>query len=368
MMNVATQIAVALLGCWEPVAGGRFGELTCVTMGADAAELRVVTIVPGSQTTESVLRLDGKQHPVTAAGCTGWESATISRDGERIHVAAEVSCDNGPTRRRSAALLITSRGEWLHAEGSGIATVGNVQLQVMRPYLGMAPGSVRDAVEATAADAELAREALKLRQPTASDLVELADLGMAAPVIDVVVAAGHPKSFNLGVAGPSVTELAGGAGDQRVREVPVFYGFGFPGFYYNDFYSLYGCGSAYWGSPYSLFNDTRYCGMYSFYGYGRDPWGRYAGGYWPGTFPLGPVIIRPSGRTEAGGRMVKGQGYTKPGSTTSTRSAEPRSSTASSSGGTRSPSGTTSGGSSRGGSTSGGSSSGGTRTAQPRKP
>lgn len=366
MMNVATQIAVALLGCWEPAASGRSGELTCVTMGADASELRVVTIAPGRPTTESVLRLDGKQHPIDADGCTGWESATPSRDGARIHVAAEVSCENGPTRRRSAALLITPNGEWLHAEGVGIAKVGNVQMQILRPHLGTIPASVREAVHASAAEAESAREALRRERPTASDLVELAELGMAEPIIDVVVAAGHPRSFALGVANAGITPVEAGASDRsHFRDGPVFYGFGYPGFYHNDWYSLYGCSDSFWASPYAFYNDSRFCGVYSYYG--RNSWSRYAGGYWPGTYPLGPVIIRPSGRPETGGRMVKGQGYTKPGSTTSTRSAQPRSTTASSSGGSKSPSGTASGGSSAG-SARGGSSSGGTRTAQPRKP
>jgi uncharacterized membrane protein YgcG len=365
MMNVATQIAVALLGCWEPVAAGGTGEITCVTMGADASELRVVTIMPGQRETESFIRLDGKQHPVDAGGCKGWESATASRDGARIHVAAEVSCENGPVRRRSAALLITPNGEWLHAEGVGIATVGNVQLQILRPYFGTMPESVRPAVGSTALEAESAREALRGERPTANDLVELEELGMAEPVIDVVVAAGHPKSFALGVGNSNVTPLEGASTRSHRYEMPVIYGFGYPGFYYGGMYSLYNCSSTFWGSPYSYYNDPRACGMYSYYA--RDPWNRYGGGYWPGMYPLGPVVIRPSGRAETGGRMVKGQGYTKPGSTTSTRTAEPRSVTSSSSGGTRSPSGTTSGSSSAG-SSSGGSSSGGTRTAQPRKP
>lgn len=366
MMQVATQIAIALLGCWEPVTGGRFGEVTCVTMGAEALHLKVVTIVPGAATRESVLRLDGTRQPVDADGCTGWEEARASSDGERIVVNAEVTCGDSPKQRRSAVLMLTSAGEWLHAEASGIAVIGNAQIQLLRPvsaYLTL-PADIRSAVLAVQAEAEVAREELKRSKAKAADLLELERMGAADDVIDVVVAASNPASFVLGVGGRTITEVADDETATRHllrAPMPAYFGFGYPGFYYSDLAFLYGCSSLY--SSRAYYADPRFCSAYSYYGY--NYWQQYRGGYWPGVLPMGPVVIRPTSPPASGGRVVRGTGYSNTGSSSGgTRTASPRSS--GSSGG--SASGSASSGGSRSGGTASGSSSSGGRTAQPRKP
>lgn len=380
MMNVATQIAIALLGCWEPVSGGRFGEVTCVTMGPEPLTLQVTTIVPGSPSTQSLLRLDGSRQPIDSDGCSGWEEARPSKDGERILLEAEVTCGSAPKQRRSAVLTITPDGEWLHAEGTGIATIGNVQLQLLRPtqLYATIPEDIRQALSPVLEEAEAARTKLALTPVTAGDLIELDDMGAADALIDVVVAAAHPRSFALGVDGRAVAGLErerGGSGRELLRPHPAMYGFGYPGVFYSDLDFMLNCSSIYGSWRYSSYADPHFCSPYSYYG--NRYWDRYLGGYWPGISPIGPVVIRPV-TPSAGGRVVKGDGYTRPGTTTGgTRSATPRGYSAgstdarrtgsgSSSGATRSSSGSSRSGSTASGSTTGSSSSG--RTAQPRKP
>lgn len=371
MMNVATQIAIALLGCWEPVSGGRFGELTCVTMGQESLTLRVVTIVPGRPTTESLLRLDGTRQPIDADGCSGWEEARPSKDGERILLEAQVTCGSAPRQRRAAVLTITPDGEWLHAEGTGIATIGNVQLQLLRPAAlhGTIPTDIREGLAPVLEEAEAARVKLAVARVSAGDLIELERMGAAAALIDVVVAAAHPNSFALGVDGRAVATLGpqrGGGESDLLLPVPATYAFGYPGIYYSDLDFLFSCSSVYGSWRYSYYADPRFCSPYSYYG--NRYWDRYQGGYWPGLVPIGPVVIRPV-TPSAGGRVVKGDGYTKPsGATSGTRSATPRGYSSGASGGSRrsgeGSSSATSGSTTTGASS--GSSSG--RTAQPRKP
>ncbi len=363
-MNVATQIAIALLGCWEPASAAR-GEMTCVTMGADASELRIVHILPGAADSESVLRLDGSRQPIAPEGCSGWESARPSRDGERIHVSAEFTCGSAPTQRRSSVLSLTPSGLWLHVEGTGIATIANAQLRALRPVASILriPSELRPSLEPVLAEAEAAREALRHARPRAADLVELEEEGVAVAVIDVLVAASNPESFVVGVGGTEISAID----DERLESgrlltpIPAYHGFGYPGFYYNDLAFLYGCSSAGFYPTWSM--DPRFCSAYSYYGYRY--WDGYRGGYWPGLYPGGTVVIRPREPASAGGRVVRGQGYTPAsGSTSGTRSAQPRSS------GTGSASAGSSAGS-RGSSSSaasGSNSSGSTRTAKPRSP
>lgn len=365
-MNVATQIAIALLGCWEPANAAR-GEMTCVTLGADAEELRIVTLVPGTADTESVLRLDGSRQPVATPGCTGWERARPSRDGERIHLDAEITCGSAPPQRRSSLLALTPAGLWLHVEGTGIATIANPQLRALRPVTSLqrTPAGLRPTLEPVLAEAEAARARLRESRPRASDLVELEEEGVAPAVIDVLVAASNPESFVIGVGGSEILPVddEGRASSRLGAPMPAYHGFGYPGFYYNDLAFLYGCSTSGFYSSWTI--DPRFCSSYSYYGYRY--WDPYRGGYWPGLYPGGIVVIRPREPASAGGRVVRGQGYTPAsGSTAGTRSAQPRSS--GTSGAARGSGSASRGSASSGSSSSGSASKGTTRTAKPRSP
>lgn len=365
----ATHPAAPWVGCWEAVDGLSAGRTCIAPTGADAMTL--YDVAPDGKVTQSTIRLDGARTPVSAEGCTGWEQARLSKDGERVLIDAEVTCDDVPQQKRSSAFVITPAGFWVQVHATGIAVVGNPRIRAFRPvasYEGL-PAEVRAAVVPNAAMGELARVAMEERTVSAKDLLELESLGVAASVIDLVVAAGYPKSFTIdaqGMAPTAVTQVAGVA----PRRADLYMANGFPMFSAYDQMLFERC---------MLFSAFSGCDLRWMYGY--SPFSRFGGSYfggwgygWPG-WGL-PVVVRPTQPAPSDpdnstrGRAVAGRGYTNEGTTT--RTASPRTETQRSGGSANaSAGGYSSGGSSAGASSAGssGSSSGGSaRTAKPRNP
>ncbi len=378
--STPSRIAIALAGCWEPATGESPGATTCVVPEDGGATLRVISLAFGREPMESRLRLNGERWPVAAEGCQGWQQAQVSTDGERILIAGEMRCGTLPAQRRSATFLITPRGEWLRAEGRGIASIGPAQVQLMRvaqTFSGVSD-ETRGAIAPLISDAEQERMRLQRSRVTSADLIEFESRGASSSIIDVVVAAGNPKAFVLDAAGAPIVAVAPteeGDPNTLLRPTPGYgFGYGNPYLSYYDYAYLSSC-SMY---GYGAFYDPRMCSMYAYSayryggGYGGAYGGWYGGGWWPGYYPGGVVVINPIDRPESGGRVVRGQGYRNAGTAGTARTATPRSVSTgtSSSGSSRSPTSTSSGSSSSGSSSSGSgsSSSSGGRTAQPRSP
>lgn len=361
---------IEFVGCWS-TPGGEGAARLCVLPESGPA-LRFVTIAADGGQSESSLRLDGERSAISANGCSGWEQARPTADRERLVVEAQITCGAGVAQKRTTVLSITPAGYLLQTTGTGIAMVVNTQLQLFAPvgsYVDI-PGSLRDAMVRVMPEAEARRVAVRSAKVSARDLVELESMGVAGPVIDVVVAAAFPAAFVIDASGGVAATVEQGqvANGRRpsaggLGGVGMFGGF--PLYSSYEWEMMRAC--AYFGG----FN----CGFglsalnYGRWGYGNGYYGFGYGypGYWPGAYPVvvRPVASQPPSQTPggtSGGRAVRGRGYTQNGD--DGMSAAPRMTTGSSSG--MGSSGSSSAGTSSTGSSSGSASGG--RTAKPRDP
>jgi hypothetical protein len=380
----AKAAALAWVGCWEPSGAAFGGTITCIVPTADLGTLRILDVARDEVREAAVLHLDGRQVPAANGDCRGWERTRVTGDGSRLVLDAEIACDNAPAQVRSGAYVLTPRGDLLIVQGSGIATVAGARIKLFHevPFLvGLVPAEVRQELSPVLGIAEATRAAVAKRKIAAKDLLELEEMGVAEPVIDVVVASGFPRSFVLDPASATIGEAPADPLDalraQERASAAVHYGFGMPGM---GWFPYSGINRCMWASM-TLFEEawclrTSQWGRYGM-AYGGYPYGWYGGGYYGGGYYGGGIVVvrpRTPERPEAGGHVSRGGGYSSGGASTGDRTASPRTratpSDARSAGSSGSAgSGSASSGSSSSSGSSGeasGSSSG--RTAQPRKP
>ena len=359
---------MAWVGCWEAADGLPSRGITCV-IPADPAALRIVSIAADGSSSEATLRLNGQRTPVDAKGCTGWEVARLSDDGDRLINESEITCAETPRQIRSGAFVITPTGDWLEVQGVGFATISSAQVRRYRSVITLAgiPVDVRDAVAPFLGEAEIARGATQHRSVSARDVLELKASGVAAPVIDIVVGAGYPKSFVIDAGGGTAIAESdrGNINGPTTPYDRYFGGYGSPMLSFLDLGLLNDCSRFGWGAFGSPF-----CNGYSMYGYNRYGTynGMYTGAYWPG-FGI-PVVVRPivvvTGTTAAGsGSAVKGRGYTQGGAVREGGGQPRYSPTTSRDGGSA---GSSSGSPAAGSSSGGSSGAAPARTAKPRDP
>ena len=311
------------LGCWVDGDSG-VGPLTCVV--PEGQGVAVLTVVDGDVTDRRVMRADGVERPVEAAGCTGVEAARFSSDGHRLYTEAELSCAGDVGQRTRGLIAMVDRDAWVEIRSMGVgdrsvawvkryaaAPPSRVAAAGLADELGTGPSraveaarmaasariTVDEVIEAHArTDAEAVRSWIAEQgQPLRLDadrLVELADAGVPAEVIDVAVAVSFPERFTVGRQGPE--------GEEMDR-----YGYG---------YGRYGSWGT-WGvwSPWSPYFYDPY--FYSPYTYGYNRWG-YGGYYGSGFYSYRPtvIVVEPSTPSPEG-RAVNGRGYTRSGTASS---------------------------------------------------
>lgn len=415
------------VGCWTPQAGaaalsitGRSAPNSFVCVVPAGGGVDVVSIVDNRIAARERVVADGARIERERDGCRGWESAAWSGDNGRVLLASEYTCPNNLTRRESGIFSMSPAGEWLDVQGVNVA--GNMTARVTRlfdagtrsldsarallaaagdngasqlfretPYVvetarmaAGAPLDLGDVAEASKQVGATVTQAwiTEVGQGYALDarsLGQLADAGVPAPVLDLMIALSHPKKFTVksseeverldGARGrngdPYGATRARGLGPSYSDYVRACLGMG-------RFSSLYGYGYGYFPGMF----DTGCSGAGATYGYSRYGYGY--GGYGYG-YPYGnayygntPVIIITNGSGSATGsgnasdpmRAVRGRGYTRGGSSADDDRRSGSSTFPSSTGGGASArtEGSSSGGSSGGGSS--GSSSG--RTAKAR--
>ena len=400
------------IGCWEAadaaglrVVGSPKAPMVCAVPSGASTGVDVVTVANGQVLDRSSLDASGQRLARTRDGCTGWESGEWAKSGSRVYVRSEYTCAGGATRASNGLLSISPRGEWLDVQNIATGSVAAIRavrmreasnlsalpadiaavLQARPRMMGVARGTastvlgMNDLVDvAQHVDSAVMQAWVVEREQgfvlDAKRLVHLADSGVPANVIDVMVALSYPKVFavnpSTGAAEMLPEDKSGAESRGRSLAVLGYDPIGFPVFGYGG---LYGdCDMPYYGSYYSYYNprsayysgcSSRY-GAYGLggYGYGSYGYGGYGyGGWYPGYRPV--VIVRGGGDNVPAGerpRVVKGRGYSQ------------GSSGGSGSSGSSGGSSSSSGGSSSSGSASGSSGSGGAaaapRTAQPRKP
>jgi hypothetical protein len=355
---------MAFVGCWEAV--GAEDELGLMCFDYDGDGLMLTNHVGGQVASTERLVADGQQRPVSVEGCEGWETVEFSDDGRRAFTRTEFFCGTDEARTGTGVMAFTSPNRWtdvraLDVGGEEIAWVQEYHLVgvdrlaeegVVDPAqgLGMAVRSARMAaaapIDLTDLEEALGRMDAKAVEtwivaqqdgfdPSADDLLRLADAGASEGVIDAVVAVSHPDRFIVEASGP-IEEIENAPQPTHYRGYMA----------YSPFYGPFGMRYGYSSFGYGYYGSSL---GYPGYGYGY-------GGYRPGY-----VIID---RRPRGGQVYNGRGYVpRVGRTSTGRTALPR-------GGPGQPSFSTGGSGSSAGSAapSSGSRGGGTARKAKRRP
>ena len=368
------------IGCWRgvdetaPATAPAEAPLLCVVPLADEAAIEMLTVVDGQVVSRESIFADGQQHAVSREECEGWERAEFSGDSRRIYIRSELTCGSGGPRSSTGVMSMVLPSEWLdvrtvdvdgqslpwvlryrQASRADFQAAGQADLIGMRgsdtrmarmaASIPIALDDVIEAVEKVSAET-VEIWVIERAEPFALDasrLIKMADAGVPASVIDVVVAVSYPEKFvvnsgyPLGPPGMEAGERRGrsGYGDLNPFEDPFYDPYARYGYYSPYGYgSRYRSGFGYYG-PYGYGYDG--FGGYRGYGYGYGGYGYGYGGYGGfGGYGYGPIIVvgRSSGETGGGvsgstrGRVARGGGYTSAGSGggNTGRSAQPRSS------------------------------------------
>ncbi len=321
------------LGCWrleDDLAGT--GARLCIT--PDNLGVRLQTIVGKLAGGAEGIRADGVTRPITDTECKGTERAEWSRDGQRLFRHTDVTCGNEPARHVSSIAFLAAGPSWINAQlvDGGPGQVVRVQryrrasdqtladgTRAMQTVIGATRATtaedmlwnVEDVIEASgkvpgevvqAAVAE-AKGRFDLNKKS---LIALADAGVAAPVIDLMIGLAFPQRF--------VVERRGSHGSSA----PV--GISMGGGYYDPFMGpllLSGMYADCFGSGYGYGYRSYYATCGSMYAAYYDPFYlRYRGYSDYGTYyyPGGSVGVAPGtdGAPARGeGRVVNGRGYTQ---------------------------------------------------------
>ena len=365
---------LAFTGCWR-AENAPPASLLCFLPVENG--VRMLEIDNGA-TRERRIIADHQKRAISEEGCSGYESAHWSADGERLFLNTELTCGERAKRKTSGIFAFTLPNQWVSIQAISVAGQGAANTtRYFAVDAAALPANVsailpknrlaRETARYSAAgqlDFDDVREALKTVEPRAVEallvarqqpftlngktLLALADEGMPDYVIDAMVAVSHPDVFEV-ATGPSAEEehdmrALRDADDLYVRDRTCD-AFGYSRW---SAYDPYGC---------------RY--GYGYYSYMRARALGYTG-YSPWDYYNPPVIIirdrGDSGEPVSSGGKATRNGYRRSGSGDSDQ-ARPRESTPSTS--RPSTSSTSSSGSnSSSGSSSSGSSSG--RTAKPR--
>lgn len=304
------------VGCWEAMGEAGAGEMLCIRPAIDGVEF--LTVDGEEVVSTETLPSDGRLHAVEREGCVGSQSARFSSDRGRVFITSEMTCEGEFQRETTGLMAMTSPSTWIdvqavEAGGRDVAWVRHYRLaprarveatglSAMTSGRGMAVSTARYQASAAVSldDVMEAREHVhpeavkawvaELNDPFDLDgetLVELADAGLEPEIIDVMVAVTWPEHFRLDRDAAEADRYVDDYDRWPNRGYGPRYGYWGSRMYYDPFYSRYGYGS------------------YGYYGY-----------YGPSV-----IVVSPSdGARSTGGRMVKGRGYTRPGSTPSVRS------------------------------------------------
>jgi hypothetical protein len=412
------------LGCWRlhqesvRASGVPVSDvmMVCVAPATSSSGVTLTTYAAGRPMLTQTIVADGQSHPVNEADCQGTQTNEWSRDGERLFARVDVSCNGRPRRNISGVTVMTNGPTWVDVQATDID--GDSQVRIRRyqranerpageaelpadifaravadsQAVSGATMNLEDVIEASKKVSSPALEAALDETGARFNLngralKQLANAGVSANVIDLMIAQSFPNHFRVersaSGAPPVPSSISAGGTSIIYSGVPA--SMAYP--YYDPYYSYYSYYSPfaypYWGSNY-------YYNNYNYRGYPSTiivP----GGGYISGVGGGGGGTAISNGSADSPGMVVNGRGYTRvtPGSQPTTTSGDdssgsqhtvssPRTvrSTSGDSGsvstsgysGGGSSGGSTSGTSSSGGSTGGASSSGdsGGRTAQPR--
>lgn len=272
------------------------GVRICVTPTESANTVRHQTIVNDESVLDETIVADGREHAIEEGECNGTRRAEWSSTARQLFTRATLSCEGQPTRTISSLMMMVAGPTWVDVQSMEVSGRRSVRIRRYglsrdQSFVNGRPESARNATsivrrlsigEVTEASRKVEPEVLQAaivevgaKFPLdGKRLVELDRAGVPGPVVDVMVALTFPEKFIVesGSSGGYTTAWGGGGYD-----------------------------------PWAISSPYAYLGMYSPFAY------RYYGYYDPifgpgyGWVPVDPGEDDP----DAGGRVVKGRGYTR---------------------------------------------------------
>jgi hypothetical protein len=374
----------AYAGCWAATAPEGQTVTTpapevCVVPSSSDAGADLLSLTDKKVTERTHVEADAVHHDISRQGCAGWESALWSPDGRRLYFNSEQRCEGGLLRKGSGIFAIGTDGAWTNvvnvSAGGGqgrrvlrytpikidstypaeiVAAFGNREMSLGTARIAArTPVKIDDIIDANRvidpavvqAWVAASEQKFDIDVPT---LLRLADAHVSPETIDIMIAVSNPKVFAVAPrtemssdARHDAARLANETCFARMMDPWGYYDYGFC-----DSYRRYG----YYGSRLG-------------YGYGLYGYDPYRGGYGYGyTYSNYPVVVVVRSDAIPHGKMTR-NGYSNPGTSTTTAADRTPSRTAES-GSSATSSG--SGSASSGSSSSSGSS--GDRTAHPKPP
>lgn len=295
------------LGCWRPAdeRAPEQGVLVCV-VPAGANSARMMTMAGEQSVIDETFVADGVRRPVVEPGCRGTRTSDWSRRG-RLLSAADLACEGQPARNVSGLSFIALGGDWVDIQA---VTTGGREIVRVRRYrrTGELPPDASLLAPQVTARAAQSLDAARLTPFILDDVIEVSgkvssgaleaaivetqaifplnsrtlialdDAGVAANVIDLMVAQTFPKQFQ-------VKRRGGGSSS--------------------------GSWAGYGGVGWDWFGFDPYYSYYAPVGYGY--WNRFGDYYYgPGQ---GVIIVPGDGGSAAPsgehGRVINGGGYTQ---------------------------------------------------------
>jgi hypothetical protein len=313
------------VGCWEAAEGSADSPMLCVRPSSDGRGVEFLTWADGEVVSTETILADGVSREAEREGCQGFEAARFSEDNHRVYLKSEYICEDGVERGATGVLAMLNPMEWVDikvVEEAGdrvpwvlryrLAAASKVEAAGMTNLVAPRASEVKmarivasarltedDLIDAVGKVDPEAVEALIVERGdpfriNAENLVRLADAGVPGSVIDLAVAMSYPDHFAVKRGGAEALQTGTEYAMGPRRSFSVGFGLANP---YSWGYGGYGY------SPYSGYGYG-----FSPYGYGYSSYGYGYGNYRPMTVVVQPVS---SGLFS---RMVKGQGYTRGGS------------------------------------------------------
>jgi len=258
------------LGCWRPDDDIEEDEtapgpavLVCVGPADKPAGVVIRTFADQQVVFEETIAADGRRYPPRDSSCEGWQLVEWSSTGRRVFTTAESTCKDQRIVRMSGFTTITPDDRWVDIQTVTSGGRSAMRLRSYRRALGSLPApfaylprpprprvgpmTFDEVKEASARLSSFALEAAVAEvgvEFTASArwLLALADAGVSARVIDLVVALNFPQRFVVTRARPGRPWTRAGLTISKIEPVAAYAPLG-------DLYWFYWYGDEFWDEP-----------------------------------------------------------------------------------------------------------------------
>ncbi|HKJ03397.1 MAG TPA: hypothetical protein VJ997_13110, partial [Longimicrobiales bacterium] len=119
------------MGCWQPASDDApDGDLLCVRPAAQAGGMEFLRVSDDAVVAREVLWADGKRHETTRESCSGWEQGSFSKDGRRLFLSSQYTCDGNAIQDGGGIIAMASPMAFVDVRVAGMG--GERQAWVQR--------------------------------------------------------------------------------------------------------------------------------------------------------------------------------------------------------------------------------------------